>query len=94
MVHADAASRGSDAAAAAAGPAADIADQRAQAAEKLATEEGDGDDSNEACGFCRFMKGGGCRAAFMVRVRVFCLRACLGWRLLPCTRVPSLTFFP
>ena len=30
-------------------------------------EEDDEDDSKETCGFCRFMKGGGCRVAFTVR---------------------------
>lgn len=28
--------------------------------------EDDEDDANETCGFCRFMKGGGCRTAFVV----------------------------
>jgi hypothetical protein len=29
-------------------------------------EEDEEDDANETCGFCRFMKGGGCRVAFIV----------------------------
>lgn len=29
-------------------------------------DDEDDDDENETCGFCRFMKGGGCRSAFIV----------------------------
>ncbi|KAL4445830.1 hypothetical protein ABPG77_009029 [Micractinium sp. CCAP 211/92] len=28
-------------------------------------DDEDDDDENETCGFCRFMKGGGCRSAFI-----------------------------
>jgi hypothetical protein len=74
MIHAEDASRGTDpAVSAAAGQASERAraqavDQISQAVEKLDTGEVDDDnaDDNESCGFCRFMKGGGCRAAFVV----------------------------
>lgn len=38
-------------------------------------EDDDEDDEQETCGFCRFMKGGGCRDAFVVS----CGRGWAGW---------------
>ena len=37
-----------------------------KAAPATGAEDDDEDDENETCGFCRFMKGGGCRSAFVV----------------------------
>jgi len=42
------------------------AERPAGSSEAAADEDGEDDDSNETCGFCRFMKGGGCRTAFIV----------------------------
>ena len=38
----------------------------AQAAAAGIEEDDDEDDSKETCGFCKFMKGGGCRKEFIV----------------------------
>lgn len=47
--------------------AAQAAEQPASSTPAAATdEEEDEDDENQTCGFCRFMKGGGCRQAFVV----------------------------
>lgn len=70
--------------------AAEQPDSQAAAAAAGGKEEEDEDDENETCGFCRFMKGGGCKAAFTVSAaqggwpalprhgQVVC--ACLHWR--------------
>ena len=48
-------------------PAAAASVQSESAAEQEADED---DDSKETCGFCRFMKGGGCRSAFIVSAKL------------------------
>ena len=40
----------------------------AKAAAAGIDEDDDEDDSKETCGFCKFMKGGGCRKEFIVSV--------------------------
>ncbi len=61
----DAAAEASTAdAAAAPAAAAAAADAPPEAAGTLAAAGEEEEDDDETCGFCRFMKGGGCRAAF------------------------------
>jgi hypothetical protein len=46
------------------------AEQRQTAAAAAASE--DDDDDDETCGFCIFMKGGGCKDVFKVRLQCAC----------------------
>lgn len=62
-----AAATAAEQAAAQAAAAAEQPAEQPQAGSSGAAEEDDDDedDANETCGFCRFMKGGGCRSAFI-----------------------------
>lgn len=58
----------------------------ASKAKAVEGEEDDDDDENETCGFCRFMKGGGCRTAFTVsRCMSRCWLCRHGWLSTLCT---------
>lgn len=48
------------------GPAPEAATQAAQSAEE---DDDEDEEVNDTCGFCIFMRGGGCRKAFNVRRR-------------------------
>lgn len=56
-------------AAAAAAAAEQAGDKQPASPAAAAEEEDDEDDEKETCGFCRFMKAGGCRSAFIVSRR-------------------------
>lgn len=56
--------------------------ERAESKDKV--EEGeDKDEDDETCGFCLFMKGGGCKKEFVVRYKLVVLLAlsiCASWQ--------------
>ena len=38
-----------------------------------ANDDAEDDDEDETCGFCKFMKAGGCRKAFTVSLKLTCM---------------------
>ena len=76
--------------------AAAAAEQQQQQAEQPASTAAEpkaeeAEDADETCGFCRFMKGGGCREAFTVRLGL-CTKAAVLQRQAACATAGSLPF--